>query len=63
MHPLLKLYNLFYSNGVAILGGFRDIPQYQACPCELWPMGGHFEFYRFEIFQDASSPETLQFVL
>ena len=26
-------------------------------------MGGHFEFYRLEIFQDASSPETLQFVL
>ena len=31
MHPLLKPYNLFYSNGVAILSGFRDIPQYQAC--------------------------------
>ena len=25
-------------------------------------MGGHFEFYRLEIFQDASSPETSQFV-
>ena len=25
-------------------------------------MGGHFEFYQLEIFQDASSPETLQFV-
>ena len=24
-------------------------------------MGGHFEFYRLEIFQDASTPETLQF--
>ena len=24
-------------------------------------MGGHFEFHRLEIFQDASSPETLQF--
>ena len=31
MHSLLKPYNLFYSNGVAILSGFRDIPQYQAC--------------------------------
>ena len=27
MHPLLKRYNLFYSNGVAILSGFQDIPQ------------------------------------
>ena len=27
MHPLLKPYNLFYSNGVAILSGFQDIPQ------------------------------------
>ena len=27
MHPLLKPYNLFYSNGVAGLGGFHDIPQ------------------------------------
>ena len=24
MHPLLKSYNLFYSNGVAILSGFHD---------------------------------------
>ena len=31
MHPLLKPYNLFHSNGVAILSGFHDIPQYQAC--------------------------------
>ena len=22
-------------------------------------MGGHFEFYRLEIYQDVSSPETL----
>ena len=63
MHPLLKAYNLFYSNGVAILSDFHDIPQYQACRGEKWTMGGHFEFYRLEIFQDASSPETLQFVL
>ena len=27
MHPVLKPYNLFYSNGVAILSGFFDIPQ------------------------------------
>ena len=27
MHPLLKPHNLFYSNGVAILSGFDDIPQ------------------------------------
>ena len=27
MHPLLKPYNLFYSNGVAILSGFHDISQ------------------------------------
>ena len=27
MHPLLKPYNLFYSNGVAILSGFHDIWQ------------------------------------
>ena len=27
MHPLLKPYNLFYSNDVAILSGFYDIPQ------------------------------------
>ena len=25
MHPLLKTYNLFYSNGVAILNGSHDI--------------------------------------
>ena len=25
MHPLLKSYNLFYSNGVAILSSFHDI--------------------------------------
>ena len=25
MHPLLKPYDLFYSNGVAILSGFHDI--------------------------------------
>ena len=31
MHPLLKPYNLFNSNGVAILSGFHDIQQYQAC--------------------------------
>ena len=30
MHPLLKPYNFFYSNGVAILSGFHAIPQYQA---------------------------------
>ena len=30
MHPLLKAYNLFYSNGVAILSGLHDIPHYQA---------------------------------
>ena len=34
MHLLLKPYNLFHSNGVAILSGFRDIPQYQACQGE-----------------------------
>ena len=27
MHPLLKPHNLFYSNGVAILSGFHDIPR------------------------------------
>ena len=27
MRPLLKPYNLFYSNGVAILSSFHDIPQ------------------------------------
>ena len=27
MHPPLKPYNLFYSNGVDILSGFHDIPQ------------------------------------
>ena len=27
MHPFLKLYNLFYSNSVAILSSFHDIPQ------------------------------------
>ena len=63
MHPLLKSYNLFYSNGVAILSGFHDILQYKACQGEQWPIGGHFQFYQLEIFQDASSPETLQFVL
>ena len=63
MHPLLKPYNLFYSNGVDILSGFYDIPQYQACRGEYWPIGGHFKFYQLEFFQDASSPETLQFVL
>ena len=31
MHPLLKPYNLFYSNGVAISSSFHDIPQYEAC--------------------------------
>ena len=31
MQPLLKPYNLFDINGVAILSGFHDIPQYQAC--------------------------------
>ena len=31
MPPLLKPYNLFYSNGAAILSGFLDILQYQAC--------------------------------
>ena len=31
MHPLLKPYNLFDINGVAILSGFHDIPRYQAC--------------------------------
>ena len=41
-HPLLKPYNLFDINGVAILSGFHDIPQYQACRGEKWPKGGHF---------------------
>ena len=63
MHPLLKPYNLFDINGVAILSGFHDILQYQACRGEYWPIGGHFEFYQLEILQDASSPETSQFVL
>ena len=27
LHPLLKSYNLFYSNDVAILSGFHVIPQ------------------------------------
>ena len=63
MHPLLKPYNLFYNNGVAILSDFHDIPQYQACRGEYWQIDGYFEFYRHEIFPDASSPETLQFVL
>ena len=31
MHPPLKPDNLFDSNGVAILSGFHDIQQYQAC--------------------------------
>ena len=31
MHPLLKPYSLFDINGVAILSGFHDILQYQAC--------------------------------
>ena len=42
MHPLLKPYNLFDINGVAILSGFHDIPQYQATRGEKWPIGGHF---------------------
>ena len=29
MQPIVKPYNLFYSNGVAILSGFRDILQYR----------------------------------
>ena len=62
MHHLLKHYNLFYSNGVDILSGFHDIPQYQACRGEKWPIGGYFEFYQLEIFQDVFSPETLQFI-
>ena len=63
MHPLLKPYNLFDINGVAILSGVHDILQYQACRGEYWPIGGHFQFYQLEIFQDASSPGTSQFVL
>ena len=51
MHPLLKPYNLFYSNGVDILSGFHDIPQYQACRVEYWLIGGHFEFYQLQIFK------------
>ena len=27
MHPFLKPHNFFYSNGVAILSSFHDIPQ------------------------------------
>ena len=50
MHPLLKPNNLFDINGLAILSGFHDIPQYQACRGEKWPIGGHFSFYRLEIF-------------
>ena len=63
MHLRLKPYNLLYGKGVAILSGFHDIPQYEACRGEYWPKGGHFEFYQLEIFQDASSLETSQFVL
>ena len=63
MHPLLKPHNLFYSNGLAILSGFNDIPQYQACRGEKWPISGHFEFYRVDFFQDASSHEITHFVL
>ena len=36
MHPLLKPYNLFDINSVAILSGFHDIPQYQACRPEIF---------------------------
>ena len=42
IHPLLKPYNLFDINGVAILSGFHDILQYQACRGEKWLIGGHF---------------------
>ena len=40
MHPLLRAYNLFHSDGVAILSGFHDIPQYglttpNASPIEI----------------------------
>ena len=45
------------------LSDFFDIPQYEACWGEEWRMGGYFEFYQLEIFHNASSPETLQFVL
>ena len=49
MHPLLKPYNLFYSNGVDILSGFHDIPQYQACRGEFFKMHpllkSHILFY------------------
>ena len=33
MHPLLKTYNLFYSNGVAILSSFHDNPQNISVEC------------------------------
>ena len=51
MHPLLKPYNLFDINGVTILSGFYDIPQYQACQGEWWPIGGHFLCYRLKFFK------------
>ena len=62
MHSLLKPYNLFNSNGVAILSSFHVIPQYHACRGEYWPISNHFEFNQLGSFQDASSPESLQFV-
>ena len=36
MHPLLKPYNLFYSNGAAILSGFHDIPQNISVGLKCW---------------------------
>ena len=44
MHPLLKPYNLFYSNGVAILSGCHDIPQYKFFKIHPLPKS-HILFY------------------
>ena len=51
MHPLLKPYNLFYSNGVDILSGFQNIPQYQACRGELWLIAAILNFINLKFFK------------
>ena len=43
IHPLLKPYNFFYSNGVAILSGFQDISQNISDVINLVKVLGQFQ--------------------
>ena len=57
MHPLLKPYNLFYSNGVAILVVFMIFRNIRPVEVNNGQWAAILNFIDCEIFQDACESE------